>query len=221
MSPVTHFLLSWAIAEGTPATSRRERLLITLGGIIPDLDGLGAIPDHLTKWFSDSPTRYFHEYHHLLGHNVLFAGLVTAAAFALVDRGKSVGCRALVAGLVCLTFHLHLLCDVAGSKGPDGSQWPIPYFEPFSDAVQWTWAGQWELNAWPNLVLTGALILLAGVFAVRRGYSFLEIFSRRLDAVVVQTLRQRFAPHRLALEQERAGEPEPRGEGADEPPADP
>lgn len=204
MSPVTHFLLSWAIAEGTPATTKRERLLITLGGIIPDLDGLGAIPDFLTKWFSDSPTSYFHHYHHLLGHNVLFAGVVAAAAFALVDKGKSLGRRAAIAGLVCLTFHLHLLCDVAGSKGPDGSQWPIPYLEPFSDAVQWTWSGQWELNAWPNLVLTGSLILLAGALAVRRGYSFLGLLSERLDAVVVETLRQRFAPHLLAAEGEGA-----------------
>ncbi len=154
----------------------------------------------------------------MLGHNVLFAGIVTAAAFALVDRGKSVGRRAAIAGLVCLTFHLHLLCDVAGSKGPDGSQWAIPYLEPFSDAVQWTWSGQWELNAWPNLVLTGALILLAGVFAVRRGRSFLEIASTRLDAVVVQTLRQRFAPHLVEGSAVEASEPSPQEPGESEPP---
>ena len=84
--------------------------------------------------------------------------------------GKSVGRRVAIAGLVCLTFHLHLLCDVAGSKGPDGSQWPIPYLEPFSDAIQWAWSGQWELNAWPNVTLTLLLLGGSGVLAVRRGW---------------------------------------------------
>ena len=40
---------------------------------------------------------------------------------------------------VLLAFHLHLLEDIAGSKGPDGF-WSIPYFLPISHWT-YTWIG--------------------------------------------------------------------------------
>jgi hypothetical protein len=42
MSPVTHFLLSWTLAERS-ADTRRERAWITFAGVAPDLDGLGWV----------------------------------------------------------------------------------------------------------------------------------------------------------------------------------
>ena len=164
MSPVTHFLLSWTIANAPGETTRRDRALVAIGGIIPAIDGLGVVVDFVTRFTSETPTRLFHTYHHEIGHNIGFAAFCTAAAFALASKGK----RWTIAALVLLTFHLHLICDVAGSKGPDGSQWPIPYLLPFSDAWQITWAGQWELNAWPNLALTGALIVAICLFGIAR-----------------------------------------------------
>ena len=56
----------------------------------------------------------------------------------------------LAMGLAALSFHLHLLGDIIGAKGPEGYQWPIPYFQPFSNSLQITWEGQWAINAWPN-----------------------------------------------------------------------
>lgn len=209
MSPITHLLISWTVANAIPDTTRRERIMISLGGIVMDIDGLGAIPDTATRWFSENPTRYFHEYHHLL-HTGLFAAICFVGALALA-RG-SWGRRAFIAALVMVTFHIHLLCDVAGSKGPDGSQWPIPYLYPFlayGPGEGWTWAGQWRLDAWPNMVITGTLIASTFFLAVRRGFSILEIFSLKADAVLVRTLRARFAPHRLAAEGESdAGSPQ-------------
>ncbi len=198
MNPVTHFLISWGVASAVPRTTRRERGLVALGGIVPDVDGLGAVPDVITRfaWGYEHSTRFFHDYHHLL-HSVSFAAVWGAVALALTERTASWTRRAAVAALALLTFHLHIGCDVAGSKGPDGSQWPIPYLWPFSDAWQWKVPWQWELDAWPNVAITVAGLLLAGVLAVRRGYSPLELLSRTVDQAVVTTLRQRFAPHRL------------------------
>ncbi|HZV01819.1 MAG TPA: hypothetical protein VFF73_34220, partial [Planctomycetota bacterium] len=56
--------------------------------------------------------------------------------------------------------------------------------------------GQWELNAWPNMVITAVLLLLALVLAWRRGFSPLEMLSSRADGLLVETLRKRFGAPR-------------------------
>lgn len=185
MNPITHLLLSWQLAEVVPALGKRGRMLVTVAGVIPDLDGLGMGVELLTRNRSH-PLLWFSEYHHVLCHNAGFAAFVTAASWLAAKR------RWLTAFLVALSFHLHLLYDIIGARGPDGEQWPIPYLLPFSDRWQWTWSHQWPLNAWPNIVIT--LIALSATFylAWRRGYSPLEIFSPRADGIFIATLRHRF-----------------------------
>ena len=186
MSPITHFFLGWAVAGTAPGLRRRERTLITWAAVVPDLDAIGIVPELLTR-DRPEPLLWFSEYHHLLAHNLGFGLLVTALAFALARRR-----RVLVAGLAFLSFHTHILGDIAGGQGPDGYSWPIPYLLPFSDRWQLEWSGQWQLNAWPNFLITGALLALTLAWARRRGYSPLEMVSARADQALVATLRQRF-----------------------------
>ena len=40
MIPPTHFLIGWIVADATQ-TTRRDRALVTLAGVIPDVDGFG------------------------------------------------------------------------------------------------------------------------------------------------------------------------------------
>ncbi len=134
MSPVTHFLVGWVVANAD-GLDRRERAVVTVAGVIPDIDGLGFIAEYLTREGSH-PFWWYADYHHMLAHNLAFGLLTAAAAFALAAR------RWTAALLAFLSFHLHLLGDLAGSQGPDGSQWPIPYLLPFSKAWQLTWRGQ-------------------------------------------------------------------------------
>lgn len=183
MNPVTHFLVSWGVAS-VAALDRRDRAIVTLAGIAPDLDGLGAIPELITR-NSAHPLDWFSRYHHVLGHNVGFALVVTGASFVLATR------RWKAAALACVTFHLHLLCDVMGARGPDGDQWPIAYLLPFSRVWDWRWRGQWPLNAWQNFAITGAALALTFYLAWTRGYSPLEMVSRKADAAFVAALRQR------------------------------
>jgi inner membrane protein len=96
------------------------------------------------------------------------------------------------AAFAFVSFHLNLLEDLVGSRGPDGFGWPIPYLFPFSSRWTWTWGGQWELNAWPNVALTGALVCVTIWIAVTRGFSPVELFSRRADRAVIASLRKRF-----------------------------
>jgi inner membrane protein len=79
LSPITHFLVSWALA-GTSRVGKRERAAIALAGVAPDLDGLGIVPELLTRG-SSHPLLWFSDYHHVLGHNVIFAVIVTLAGF--------------------------------------------------------------------------------------------------------------------------------------------
>lgn len=184
MSPITHFFMGWAVANSVPLT-KRDRAMVTWASVVPDIDGLGIIPEQLTK-NSSHPLTWWSDYHHVLGHNIGFALVVTVLAAIFAKR------RITTTLLVFISFHLHLLADLVGARGPDGDQWPIPYLLPFSNKWQLTWSGQWALNAWPNFVITGALIALAVVLARRRGFSPLEIFSRKIDAVFVGALRTRF-----------------------------
>jgi len=184
VSPVTHFLAGWLVANSANL-DRRERAAVTLAGVIPDVDGLGLIAEIVTR-NSSHPLNWWSDYHHVLGHNIGFCLLVTAMGFAMATR------RWLTAVLVGLSFHLHLLGDLVGARGPDGHQWPIPYLQPFSGAWQWTWSGQWALNGWPNFVITIAALSVTFYWAWKRGYSPLEMISSRVEQVFVTALRKRF-----------------------------
>jgi inner membrane protein len=48
MSPVTHFLTGWVLANSA-ALERRDRLLVTLSVVAPDIDGLGIVAEVLTR----------------------------------------------------------------------------------------------------------------------------------------------------------------------------
>ena len=171
------------MANTVRSLTARDRALITLAGVVPDIDGLGAIPEVLTR-NSAHPLEWFSRYHHHL-HNLAFGLFVTALALALANH------RLVTAGMALASFHLHLLEDIVGGRGPDGYPWPIPYLKPFSDVVNITWSGQWPLNAWPNFAITIALLIVTFYLAWKRGYSPLEMVSARADRAFVEALRRR------------------------------
>jgi inner membrane protein len=185
MSPITHLFMGWAAANAAPTLGKRDRAFVTWSGVVPDLDGLGIMTDWLTR-SSSHPLNWWGQYHHTLCHNLGFA-LVLAAIVAICSHQKTKTTL-----LVLLSFHLHLLADVAGARGPDGDHWPIPYLLPFSNRAALTWSGQWALNAWPNQLITIALIGTALALARRRGFSPLEMFSSNADAALVHALQNRF-----------------------------
>jgi membrane-bound metal-dependent hydrolase YbcI (DUF457 family) len=158
--------------------------------LAPDIDGLGIIPEYLTR-HSQHPVAWFSAFHHSL-HSLTFAVFVTAVSFFLGTQHWK------TAGLAFLSFHLHLVEDLIGSRGPDGYQWPIPYLMPFSRFGELSWSGEWALNAWPNFAVTIALLGVTFYLAWARGFSPLEMISERADATFVATLRRRFGSRRFA-----------------------
>lgn len=188
MNPITHLLAGWTVAEQSHV-SLRDKKIITWAGVIPDLDGVSVIPDIVNQVLGRPPSEYYFRYHHSLTHGLPAAVLCAGAVFLIAQK------RLKTALFAVLSFHLHLLCDLVGSRGPDPSDiWPLPYLEPFSRKLTFSWSGQWPLDAWPNIAFTIALLLLVFVRAVRRGYSPVSLFSARADAVFVSTLRTRFSP---------------------------
>lgn len=186
MSPITHFIGSWLVASAT-VNNPRDRRLVTLAGIIPDADGLGIAADVVKSLVTSQELAfpYYQRFHHLWLHGW------PGALFAAVLLG-SLGRQRLRVGFWCLiVFHLHLLCDLAGSRGPSPADlWPICYGEPLFRHPIWFWKEQWKLDGWQNqsisLVLFGLMLWLA----TKRGYSCVEVFSARVDAIFVVTLQK-------------------------------
>jgi inner membrane protein len=169
MSPLVHAELSWLL--GQSLRERRDRILVTCAGLAPDLDGLGLL----------GGAELYERYHHVLFHGYLGA-LVTVLVCTALARA-----RTRVALLSLLAFHVHLLCDLAGS----GPGWPILYLWPTSHA-EWFWEGQWNLASWQNAVIALGVTLAALACALRWRRTPVELVSVRWDAEVVRTLRRRF-----------------------------
>jgi inner membrane protein len=184
MSPITHFLAGWVVAN-TANVTPRDRILVTLAGVAPDVDALGLIAELATR-NTENPLNWWSDYHHVLGHNLGFGLIIALLVFWLSVR------RTAATLLTLAAFHLHLLCDLVGSRGPDGYQWPIPYLLPFSERLQLVWTGQWALNAWPNLVFTSILLGISLYLAWVRGYSPFECISKSANSAFVSTLKKRF-----------------------------
>jgi hypothetical protein len=184
MNPITHLLVSWVIADSTDL-DKKERAAVVCSGIIPDIDSFGIVAEQLTK-NSEKPLLWWSDYHHVIGHNIGFGLLVAVVVFIITKKKWK------TMGLVLLCFHLHLLGDIIGAKGPDGYQWPIPYLLPFSNAVDIVWQYQWAINAWPNIVITLAALLLTFYYAWKHGYSVLGLISKTVDQAFIKALQHRF-----------------------------
>lgn len=182
MNPITHFLISWNTAALT-GVARRDRILITLGGILPDIDSLGIVAELLTR-NSRRPLNLFSEYHHQLTHNITTAVVGAIAVFLLTKRKLS------TALIFFGVFHLHLLCDLIGARGPEGYQWPSNYLFPFSSAIQLTWQHQWLLNSWQNMAITLSMLGMVFILARKKSISPLEVFSNKANELFIRTIRK-------------------------------
>ncbi|MEE8399994.1 MAG: metal-dependent hydrolase, partial [Desulfobacterales bacterium] len=117
MSPITHFFVGWSVANAGHM-DRKDRFLITAAGIAPDIDGFGIIADILTR-NTQHPLHWWDRFHHVFGHNLGFGIAIVIVALCLGTRRWFAACLAFV------VFHLHLLGDLLGARGPEGYQWPI------------------------------------------------------------------------------------------------
>jgi len=184
LSPITHLVLSWVVAAKTTDNPRDCRL-VTLAGIAPDLDGAELVLD-IIRNASTGGDRFplYQNYHHYLLHGLAAgAGLALLAACLAKRRWR-------VLVLALAVFHLHLLCDFVGSRGPSPEDlWPIFYFGPFDKDPMWIWKDQWRLDGWQNLLISLVVFVWAIAITLREGHSVVGVVSRRFDAHFVRVLR--------------------------------
>ncbi len=198
VSPVTHLFASWLVAAKMTDNPRDCRL-VTLAGILPDADGLGLVVDWLNGSLGRGEAFVYQQYHHFLLHG-MFAGVVCVMLAAALARH-----RWRTALLALAVFHLHLLADLVGSRGPSpGDLWPVYYLGPLSHRPMWVWSGQWALDGWPNRLISVALFAGCLGLAVQQGHSLVGVFNRRVDSVVVGVLRKWWASLAHALAASRA-----------------
>lgn len=168
MNPIVHGELSWLMSQKLPA--RRDRLLVMAAGLAPDLDGLSLL----------GGVESYGRWHHLIMHGFIAALGVTAVCAALGRRRVAVGLLSLAA------FHLHIVCDLAGS----GADWPVFYLHPFSERA-FSWSGGWELASWQNSLIGMAATAACLACALWFRRTIVEVFSQAADAKVVAALRER------------------------------
>jgi len=167
VNPIVHAELSWLLAQGLP--TRRDRTLVTCAGLAPDLDGLSLM----------GGVDAYGKFHHLLTHGAVAAVVTSLACAGFANR------RAAVWGLSLAAFHLHLVCDLAGS----GPGWPVFYFWPLA-RTEWFWAGQWDLASWQNALIGLGTTLACLAASLIWGRTVVELLSPRWDAEVVATVRR-------------------------------
>src|SRR5215471_15125115 len=99
MSPITHLLASWLVAAKTTDNPRDCRL-VTLAGLLPDLDGMGIAVDIVRNSIKGTDVYPFYvKYHHWYRHGI-FAAVMVSAALACFARQ-----RWRVFGMAFVVFH--------------------------------------------------------------------------------------------------------------------
>jgi membrane-bound metal-dependent hydrolase YbcI (DUF457 family) len=185
LNPVTHLLAGWIIADEFKLKGR-DRAFVAWSCVVPDLDGIGYVVDFTNKILGRPETVYYETYHHNWGHGLPAAIVTTIIIYLLaVEKRKT-------ALFAFLTFNLHLLMDLAGSRGSNPFDiWEIPYLAPLSETLTLSWSGQWPLTSWQNTSLTIILMLFCFYMTVQRGYSPIILFNKRADVVFTETLKNR------------------------------
>jgi hypothetical protein len=164
----THILSGWCVAN-LLRLRPRERLGCMIAASAADVDGLGIV-------FGE---RYYHAYHHILGHNLFFA-LILAAVLCAFSRPR------ITFGIYLALSHLHLLMDYFGS----GPLWDIYYLWPIS-RFHLRCDAAWEFFSWQNISAAGVLLVWTVAIARYQRRTPLEIMMPNLDRQLADAVAKR------------------------------
>lgn len=139
MSPVTHFLTGLVFANCV-RLDHKERVLVTLAAVAPDIDGLGFVPEVVSR-NSPHPRVMVHALSPLTAYLDVRVDR-SAIAFALARQKWKAGLLALVSFICIFSKMSSARADPMASSG----LYRTWNHSPLS--LQVAWRGEWGLKAW-------------------------------------------------------------------------
>lgn len=183
MQGPAHIGIGWVIGVAGGLRSRRDRRIVGLAGLAPDIDILVYPAAWLSYGFDlDRAFALYANVHHRYTHGIAFVVLAAVVAWRM-----AAGRRGLVALLTALAVVAHVVCDVIAS----GPAWPVHPLWPWHD---WAWSVAWSWNASDprNIAVSAAAVIMMLGASWKRGYSPLECFSYRADDWMASVMRGEF-----------------------------
>lgn len=154
----THVMSGFCLGNLFPI-SAKERFFCMLAASLPDLDGVTYVLGQNAYWAT----------HHVYGHNLLFALLLSGVLTLFSEHRKR------CFPIYLLLVHLHFAMDLLGS----GEGWTIPYLWPFHD---WELAiSAWDFDSWQNKAAGLAFLLWCLGIAVFQRRTIFEWIMPGLD----------------------------------------
>ena len=187
MNPITHLLASWSLGEASRLEAR-DRSLITWIGIAPDLDALGIIPDMAARRFWP----YRSDALWPLSPRASPRPLRRDSAFRCGGKPRApVGLRS-SSGAWRPSIFISCATSPVRAVQRSTTSGPCPTSVPFSEALTFSWSGQWPLNAWQNVAATASLIIFALIRTATAGHSPLSLISARAHKAFTATVQARW-----------------------------
>lgn len=206
----SHLIISWFGAEAAGLRTARDRRIVALSGLAPDIDVLAYIGGIMYFGF-DRDLAFEHVWqvlHHRYTHGLGFVLLTGIIAFIVAGRGTRpkqlpFGRAARVAALSMIASMVHVFCDVVGG----GPTWPVYPLWPVSD-FGWTAIWSWTLADWPNTVILFSCLVGMMLYAKASGYSpmesvnysfdrwFVTIIQHGTSKSIDETFNEKLAPER-------------------------
>jgi membrane-bound metal-dependent hydrolase YbcI (DUF457 family) len=166
MSPLYH-LQAGAFIANARKYNLRERRLIMLAALAPDLDGIFFFSSDLWGRF-----------HHTFSHNI-FSMLLVSLVLALINRARRLELFAACA----VSAILQIFIDVVTND----LTWPQKFLRPLTDRqisigqlTDWKYLNSFQVY-WVQGLLMAAILIGTVVLYKRTGRTFLELISSRLD----------------------------------------
>ena len=190
MQGPSHLIVTWFAAEAAGLDSPRDRRIVALSGLAPDIDVLAYVGGIVYFGF-DKDLAFEHVwevFHHRYTHGLGFVLLTGIVSYLLVrpGAGKEGNRRAVaVAALSMAASMIHVFCDVVGG----GPTWPVYPLWPISD-FGWAVGWSWTLADWPNNLILFSCLAGMMVYGRLSGRSPLEAINYDLDRWFVKVAQQ-------------------------------
>lgn len=164
MQTLAHVQYGWALANSDKKFDLKERSLITLAALAPDIDSLAII----------FGKQAFYDYHHILLHNFLTLVIYTLIALAFTRKLK-------VIVMVVLSFGIHLATDYITSD------WDLLLFYPFSNfAINLqTYLSRETIIYILQPIFAYGIIPVTLTILIKYKRTFIEVISKKLDIILV------------------------------------